>query len=497
MVNTFRFVIHTVSPIHIGCDEVYEPLGFRLDEANREIVAFSPTDLVAMLPTHKLNQFSAICEKGTVASLLEIYKFMGNVEMEGRRIKVSPGFAEHYSKTLSIPLNDERKIQRELNQFTIWRTAFLTEDQRPYIPGSAIKGSLRTAYLNALAKEKKLTPFKARDAKRLEKILLEGGQFSTDPFRCIKVSDFRPVGRIKTKIVYAVNEKKAVSRFRARGPFQILEVIEPGNVFEGYITVEQPHPKAGIKNPISMETLLNSLKYFYEKERKREENQLSQIGVQSVSHSPNGSGVLIRLGRHSGAESVTIKGHRSIKIMGKPGEKPKWAKEATTLWLASHSARPTDKGGLQPFGWAALIAPDSELLEGLQEREKLWKKERRRNKADATQEAARQQQKEIERTRELERLRAEEEQRGREEGEKKAAWERLSPEDRAIAKVRDPATSEQEVVGIYNRIDQFPEAKKKELAQALKEYWVGKGKWKGKLSDKQKKKVKKIKEILE
>ena len=219
MGNTFRFVIRTVSPLHIGCDEVYEPLGFRVDKRNREIIAFSPIDLVATLPPKKLDQFSAICEKGTVSSLLEIYKFMGNVEMEGRRIKVSTGFVEHYSKTLSIPLNDERKIQRELNQFTIWRTAFLTEDQRPYIPGSAIKGSLRTAYLNALAKKKKLGPFKARDAKRLERILLEGGQFSTDPFRCIKVSDFRPVGRIKTKIVYAVNEKKAVSRFRARGPF--------------------------------------------------------------------------------------------------------------------------------------------------------------------------------------------------------------------------------------------------------------------------------------
>ena len=136
MSEMFRFVIRTLSPVHIGCDEVYDPLSFSLHEKEQEISTFSPFELVLSLDPGRLEEFKGLCQKGTVASLLEIYKFMGRQKPEGRRIKVAPGFVEHYRKTLSIPTNNEKMIRQELNRFTIWRTAFLPEDGRPYIPGS-------------------------------------------------------------------------------------------------------------------------------------------------------------------------------------------------------------------------------------------------------------------------------------------------------------------------------------------------------------------------
>jgi CRISPR-associated protein Csm5 len=63
---------------------------------------------------------------------------------------------------------------------------------------------------------------------------------------------------------------------------------------------------------------------------------------------------LIRIGRHSGAESMTIYGHRNIKIMQGQGVRDKHQDYATTLWLASESSKPTSNDGLIPFGWAML-----------------------------------------------------------------------------------------------------------------------------------------------
>ncbi len=372
MSETFRFVIETLCPIHIGCDEVYDPLSFCFLEEEQEISTFSSFELVRWLPAEELEQFKALCQEGTVSSLLKIYKFMGRLKVPGRKVKVASGFAGHYKKTLSISPKDEKKVQQELNRFTIWRTAFLAEDQRPYIPGSAIKGALRTAYLNALARGKKDRRYKRSEAKKLETDLLDGGRFSTDPFRCVKVSDFAPVGDVKTRIVYAVNQKKSASKFKASGPPQIMEIIEPGSLFQGSITIETAHPKARIRNPITMDALFGSVRFFYDKEKKREDVELANIGIQAIGFSQNGSGVILRLGRHSGAESVTIDGYRSIKIISKGGGKTRWGSGATTIWLVSSNPRPSGTTGLTPFGWATIQTINEEKRKELLEIEKAY-----------------------------------------------------------------------------------------------------------------------------
>jgi len=58
---------------------------------------------------------------------------------------------------------------------------------------------------------------------------------------------------------------------------------------------------------------------------------------------------LLRVGRHSGAEAVTLNGVRSIKIMRGKGEQPDYLKAPKTIWLAATSQEAS--GGLLPFGW--------------------------------------------------------------------------------------------------------------------------------------------------
>jgi len=347
-----RFIIRTLAPVHIGCDEVYEPTGFVLDETSCTLNSFQPLEFVRSLGKKDLERLTVICRRGSLESILELYKFMRGKSAPGHKVKACKGLVEQYQKTLSIGTGDKRRIQQELNNFTISRTAFHPVTLSPYIPGSAIKGALRTAYLNGQQHAK--NPGKMRFPADLEKTLLDGGSFHTDPFRLLKVSDFYPVGPCNASIVFAVNEKKTPSKFQARGPYQILEVIEPGAIFLGTIQIVPPLTTEIIKTPLTTKSLLDSCQNFYMREKLREDDELADIAIPKTVSVKKG-GILMRLGRHSGAECLTIEGQRHIRIMQGKGNPPTWNSEgATTFWLAAEASAKYDKKKLSPFGWTSL-----------------------------------------------------------------------------------------------------------------------------------------------
>ena len=363
--------LQNFSPIHIGCDEVYEPTGFVVDRNNNCLIIFDPLLFIAKLSRFDREKFSAICKKGTIESILEIYKFFQNRPAQGRSVKICNGFVGHYNQVLKLP---PQKINNELNEFKIERTAFCAFDQRPYIPGSAIKGALRTAYLNSLANKAKdyssyIKGLNQRNAKNrrnrkpeikvhkkleekllhLDRVFKNNEKIDKDPFRLVKVSDFMPVGNIKTKICYAVNKKKTMLDSKARRLTQILEIIQPGSLFVGEIIVNAPQTSDAVSDAIELKKLLYSSHLFYGKEKTREDNELKNIGV-TIPETPGTDNImLIRVGRHSGAESVTIEKYRDIKIMLE-NSKYTFKDQATTLWLASEIRKPNHNTVLSPFG---------------------------------------------------------------------------------------------------------------------------------------------------
>jgi len=497
-----KFYIQTILPIHIGCDDVYEPTGFAIDEEAQQMVVFDPVSFISQLEDPDKQEFSNICAKGTIASILEVYKFLRNRPVNGRAVDVCHGFMGHYQKTLDISLHDEKKIRQELNSFAIPRTAFRSVDQRPYIPGSAVKGALRTAYLNLMESEKKLSEMgKERNARNLEQHLMEYDGIPTDPFRMVKVSDFKPVGEIRTRIIYAINLKKKPSDRDARGVPLIFEVVPPGTLFEGTITVESPPQGSGILKHISLENLLKSSMLFYMKEKERENKELRGIGIEVIPVSGQAKdrevSSLLRLGRHSGAESVTVEGHRDIFIMGKKGERKQYLNRTTTIWLSSESRNQGSKNSLQPFGWVQLGRVTDAVSEEFQIKEKEWREKEDEHREMRQAEIERQSELIRQANEEAKKIEIETEERRKEEERKKAELEAMSPEERDVVALNDSGITEQKVIEIFNRIDSFSEENKKHAALSLRTYWETRAKWKKKdCSKKQWAKVQKIKEIL-
>jgi len=355
--NTYYLRLKVLSPIHIGCDEVYEPTGFAIDEKKKELISFEPASFLGRLAQKDLDSYSAICKKGTVSSLLEIYKFirLHKEHAEGRRVAVSDAFINHYNKTMKLGTG---AVQQQLNKFQVGRTAFQRLSGTPYIPGSAIKGAIRTAVLNFRNNGKRQLSFRGKTAGReLQEHLLNynGRQMETDPFRLIKVGDFKAIRDVSQRVVYCVNKKKKLSKKEASGPYQILEVIKEGSEFVGTVTVQQPSQAAGIKQSVTFAEIQQALTGFYNREQQNGQQTLQNIGCNGAAFPDASLSVpLIRIGRHSGAECVTVEGYREIKIMSGPGVKPKYEKHASTLWLAAESNKSTTNKFLKPFGWATL-----------------------------------------------------------------------------------------------------------------------------------------------
>lgn len=383
MERPLRCRLHVMSPVHIGCGDVYEPTGFVIDEKKKKLIEFDPMDFIKSLSREDKQRFTAICMQGSISAIVNIYKFVSGRQIVGREVEIASDLSEHYKKVRNLPSGNERIIRQELNQFAIGRTAYNPYSGLLYIPGSSIKGALRTTYLSQLAKERSIVNYWDKSlhkselqsderkyksigakkvAKKLEKDLL-GGDFDKDSFRMVKVSDFIPARDVKAKIFYTVNKKKKPSKFDARGPFQIVETVKEGAVFEGMINVYQPDQRAGITKSVTPKDLLKSANDFYILRFNEENKVLKGIGagsivLQIIKQSFNGklgkTAFLLRVGRHSGAEAVTVEGNRYIKIMQGRNQPSKFLDHATTIWLASETSKPSSNNSLLPFGWVVL-----------------------------------------------------------------------------------------------------------------------------------------------
>jgi CRISPR-associated protein Csm5 len=372
MEKPLKIRLHVLSPIHIGCDDVYEPTSFVIDTDKKKLISFDPLNFIKNLNEKEKKEFSNITNKGNLSSIIELYRFIykHNSKIKGKEVDIVQEVIDRYLKVKGMPL-DEKKIRQELNSFILPRTAYNSYTNQAYIPGSSLKGSLRTGYLSMLAfsvgtaqgikdilegKNPVNSITGKKNAKELEKELLHGS-FSDDPFRMLKISDMLPVKDVKTKIIYGVNRKKD-SAMAAKGIPTIFEVINSGAVFEGYMNIEKPIENSGIKELIIPEILfLLTHKHYariYNNEFKISKSRgFSMPMLNNFNDALKKTAFLVRLGRHSGAEAVTIEGNRQITIRGPRGSKV-IKDHATTIWLASETSKPENNHGLIPFGWAVM-----------------------------------------------------------------------------------------------------------------------------------------------
>jgi CRISPR-associated protein Csm5 len=387
--TAYHLFLTPLSPIHIGTGASYEPTNYVIE--GDTLHEFDTGGVAEGLAARDREELRSIVDRRPDEAMLRlVQKFFHDrrrvlAPLALHRIPVQSGVAALYRERVGQIAQQEARGRRVINQLEIACTAYNPVTRLPILPGSSVKGAIRTALLDQLnagrsAPERQgLHPFQGKET--LFRYCVDGKLFlERDPMRLVHISDAAwqgEPGLPATEVAFAVNKKKAPTgeqpdrqrRTRAdSGSPQILECIPAWRyrAFTGQLNVHSlGDVRRSDKVPaddlrFDMERITEACNKFYIPILKAEITLLRNRGwldgewAEAVTNlvdsetMKRGQVWLLRVGRHCGAESVTLNGARKILIRG--GERSDRIEEqTTTIWLA---ARERDQeSGLLPFGW--------------------------------------------------------------------------------------------------------------------------------------------------
>ena len=396
--STWQLAITPLSPVHIGTGEDYEPTQYVIDGDG--LYSFSPEAALRALPEAACADLSRILSGPPTVDLLKQVQAFFHRQAERlfpeaeHVIPVLPTIAAEYAERVGRTAQRERE-RDIINQLRIARTYGDAATRRPILPGSSLKGSIRTALLDrvndgaSLPDDIKRLPAHARNVP-FQKHLFGYDQFNQDPMRLVQLgdaADVRPPETLGTEIRYAVNRKRqpvtkdgreiAAQAENLRQVVECIPSLRP-RAFQGRLSLQELGGLTGPKLPApelrwTFEELAEACQAFYRPILERELQELGSRGyldatwraairqildAQEPAFSARRA-FLLRVGFHSGAESVTLNGVRSIKInMGKDPATGKTRFEdlhtTKTVWLAAHEIQ--QRRDLVPFGWVLVEA---------------------------------------------------------------------------------------------------------------------------------------------
>lgn len=405
--QTFQVHATPLSPVHVGCGESFEPTNYVVEDGwlhafdtGAAINALTQADRKLLLDLGN--------RRPDVTMLKDVQRFFHErrdrlAPFATRLVPLLDSIAALHAERVGKDAQRENDGRRIINQLAIDRTSFDRVNDAPVLFGSSIKGAIRTALLDdanqgrRAPEPKGLHEFQGR----LFEYLNDRGrpEIELDPLRLLHVSDLRcEAGEPQSQVWYAVNRKKAEvrdergnlrkSQAETQDLSQMLECVLPWQHrgFIGELAIRSVDavpdqrgqgrrllPAAGLRPAI--DRLAHACNRFYRRRLNAELEVLERRGyvderwVRSVRdllaaaqpELDQGRMLLLRVGRHSGAESVTLEGVRKIRILeGKDPVTHKQrsvdASEAKTVWLAARDQ--DDRQGLLPFGWLLIeIAP--------------------------------------------------------------------------------------------------------------------------------------------
>lgn len=405
MIHThhWRLAITPLSPVHMGAGQDYEPTAYVIDGGT--LYEFDGIAALQVLPSAERERLGAVLAgRPSQDMLLQVQSFFhGNREplmaVSRHQVRVNPTVGVFYEERVGRVAQHETGGGRVQNRLEIQRTAWNPPTGQAILPGSGLKGAIRTALLDAVNDGRRLPKDLERDRKanqRMQESLFKYkmGKLELDPMRLVRISDaaLRNPDAFATEVRFAVNRKKqpvrdkngtlVESQAEQHGLYQLLESLPPlqPRAFLGSLSVEDISGVQSEKlpsRPFRLPEIVAACNRFYRPILDRElalmrdrgyldtdwERRLKTVlGGPVVAAMDQGRAFLLRAGRHSGAESVTLNGlPRSIRIMKGRGEKPEWLDHAKTLWLASEERMA--RTHLLPFGWllVEVFQHDSEL----------------------------------------------------------------------------------------------------------------------------------------
>lgn len=193
--TTHRFVGYALTPVHIGDGTEMTPDGYRLGDG-ATLERFDPPAVIAAISNDLRRQYIDALSKGSLSEAQKILSRAATGTLITERLAISAYSSKSIEEALSNPLRRRGTI-----------SPFVRSGGTPILPGSSVKGALRTAWL-----ARAIESFPPEDIARIgDSIEAEGlggtgenfdsiqraafdmerGRTEHDPLRDIAVSDAR------------------------------------------------------------------------------------------------------------------------------------------------------------------------------------------------------------------------------------------------------------------------------------------------------------------
>ena len=354
----YQLAITPLSPMHIGCGEAYEPTNFVIDPVKRMMYGFNPS--VAVLGNRVQSQLRNAAAAGTLKA---IYNFFRN-------------HVEDFKPWASVIVPMDRTCldayldifkKPNVGKFEILRNTYeLSPDQStPYLPGSSLKGVIRTALADRLNNGQK----RCNNAMAMKEIL--GGDFDRSPMRFLKVSDFHPVGRkvsVRIRCAKRFYKKNNIFCERTQNNYETIEPCQY-RLLQGSVVLTSDQNRDNVQNVYaSIEAMMRDLHQYSQKIFDRERQWYAEANsrwtnsvtdlLETLQPSfKSGRMALIRLGKNCGAESKTLSGKdvARIKIHHKDGGKETLDHTTLVGFMTDEIRKNFDNAEIVsglPVGWA-------------------------------------------------------------------------------------------------------------------------------------------------
>ena len=393
-----------LSPVHIGTDESYEPGNYVIDEDGGALYSFDSQAAIKGLGDKEKKELLTIVNgKPDDLMLTRVQAFFHKnraalIAYANSPVPTAHGINELYEKRIGKTAQHESHGKRVINKLEIERTFYNPVDGNPLLPGSSIKGAIRTALLDGINDGKRLNDRNERN-QALQQRLLDG-KFHTDPFRLVSIGDASWQGsqnRPACQIKFAVNRKRkpvvkdgqlVKSQAETKNLYQLLECVTPQHYqsFTGAVTllntrsIHPGNPKLPKQDfHWSIKEIAIACNEFYVKlfweefDAIKDRGFLNAVWLEQLkdlidndlsTRLDEGEVFLLRLGRHSGAEALTLNGIRNIRIMQGRGQPAAWASQPKTWWLAADDS--SSNREMLPFGWVLVEINPTEVNTKLQ-----------------------------------------------------------------------------------------------------------------------------------
>lgn len=379
--TVYRFQATPLTPIHVGDGTTLTPEDYLIE--GDELIQFSRAAILREMPSEVRQQLEKRLDCNDFQAAQEILRKSAKPQHHRCRIQIGAESKADLLKAVSNPL-DPAVRQRAVQGFV--RNPLTGQ---PYLPGSALKGAIRTAIVNFFTQRhlpsisQAVTPLlkNTQDRRNTWKILetealnFEFQQLQQDPFRLVKVADAElPANCTRIDKAYPVKRDGKEDTKGIQMHFERLlsrgDGIS-GNQFVVELELDELATKdtrVQVGRRLEIETIRNACNSFYagrilaEQRRFFADAQPPErvFGAQGlikinpdkvlVAKSIQERGLLLRIGRFSHFESLSVDNLRQ----GWNIQARRPIKEGSSRTLCRCRSTTDGTSMALPFGWLLL-----------------------------------------------------------------------------------------------------------------------------------------------